>query len=83
MTLYPDAKTLKLDNRHVKQKFFSKEGLHEKMALFMRLGEDSKLHCYTKCERLNRSEKLKMKGYLKPFFKCLKKKKKLEKIFLE
>jgi len=83
MSLYPDAKEVKLDNRYVKKKFSSKEGLYEKMALFKMLGEESKLHCYMKCERLNRIEKLKMKGYLKPFFKSLKKKKKIEKLLLE
>ena len=83
MSLYPDAKEVKLDNRYIKKKFFSKEDLHAKMAQFKTLGVYSGLHCYRKCERLQRSEKLKVKSYLNPFFKSLKKKKKLEELFLE
>ena len=83
MTLYPDAKVRKLDNRHVKQKFTSKVALHEEIELFKSLNDELNLHCYYQCEKLIRSEKLKMKSYLKPFFKCLKKKKRLENEFLD
>ena len=82
MSLYPDAKKVQLDNRYVKQKFWSKAELHQEIDLFTSLKKNPKLHCYTGCDKLLRSEKLAMKSYLKPFFKKIKNKKKMEKLFL-
>jgi len=83
MSLYPDAKTVKLDNRYVKEKFNSKEALHAEMEYFISLKNENGVFVFNKCEHLKRSEKLNMKAYLKPFFKKIKSKKKMEKIFLE
>ena len=83
MTLYPDAKKRKLDNRHAKRKYSSKVELHEEINWFKTLNNESGIHCYVQCEKLSRNEKLKIKGYLKPFFKSLKKKKRLEREFLD
>ena len=83
MIYYPDAKVVKTDNRYIKEKFLSKEALHQEMAFFKSKNNDTQLHCYLKCNKLLRSEKLNMKSYLNQFFKKLKRKKKMEALFLE
>ena len=82
MSLYPDAKVVKLDNRYAKEKFLSKDALHQKISFFKPLNIKSKLFCFHQCEKLKRGEKLNMQSYLRPFFKSIKKKKKMGKLFL-
>jgi len=82
MVFYPDAKVIKYDNRHIKEKFLSKEALHQEMEFFKSKCDDSSLHCFNQCDKLLRSEKLNMKSFLKPFFKDMKRKKKMEELFL-
>ena len=79
---YPAARRKKTNNRYVKNKFLSKEALLQELLFFQGL-ENYQFTSCDECEKLSKSEKKKMKFYLKPFFKSIKKPVKMQKLFLE
>ena len=82
MSSYPDTETARRDNRHVKEKFHSKEALYQEIEFFQALKSHYLFIC-DESEGLYSVEKKRMKIYLKPFFKGLKKKDRMARMFLD
>lgn len=82
MSTYNAARRKRRDNRHVLEKFHNKEALHRELEFFQAL-ESYQLSICAECENLHKSDRKKMKLYLKPFFKSIKQMDKMQKLFLD
>ena len=80
--LYTDNRKIRRDNRYIKEKFLSKEALNHEVDFFQALAKYYLSVCKG-CSKLEETEKKAMVQYLKPFFKSLKKKGRMEKLFLD
>ena len=79
---YTVPKKKQRDNRYIKDKFHNKDALYQELLFFHALAPYQVAIC-DECEKLDKTEKKKMKQYLKPFFKSIQDIVKMQKLFLE
>ena len=82
MSTYTASKRKRRDNRHVTERFHNREALFQELEFFQSL-EIYQVAVCNECEKLHRSEKKRMRLYLKPFFKSIKEMKKMQELFLD
>ena len=82
MVMYPDAKTIDLNNRYAKGTFVDRDALMSQIEKFQEL-KDTGFKCYEECTILSKKEKNEMKYYLNSFYKMMKRERQLIKVFLE